>query len=109
MNSLSKFEFKAFDLKNPISSELFRDFYDIMVSSFPKEERRTREEFLKLTEKCEKYKIYALLDSEKLVAFLTVWEFKTFAFIDHFAVSPSLRNKGIGADFLSKVLILIYI
>lgn len=104
MNNLSQFEFKAFDLKNPISSELFEDFHDIMVSSFPKEERRTKEEFLKLTEKCEKYKIYALLDSEKLVAFLTVWEFKTFAFVDHFAVGPSLRNKGIGADFLSKVL-----
>lgn len=101
----TQFEFKVFDIKNPLSSALFEDFYTIMVSSFPKEERRTKEGFLELTKTSEKYKIYALLDGKHLVALLTVWEFESFVFIDHFAVSNELRNKGIGAGFLQKVLL----
>ena len=104
MSNFSRLEFKAFDLKNPITSALFEDFYDIMVSSFPKGERRTREGFLSLVEGSEKYRIYELLDGEKLVAFFSVWEFESFAFGDHFAVSERLRNKGIGAELLKKIL-----
>ncbi len=104
MNSLSQLEFRVFDLKKPISSELFEDFYDIMTSSFPKEERRTREGFLELIKSSEKYRIYALLDGEKLVAFFSIWELEGFTFGDHFAVSENLRNKGLGAELLKKVL-----
>lgn len=104
VNSLSQFEFKAFNLKNPIPNALFEDFYAITEASFPKEERRTKEEFLRLAQFSEKYKIYSLLDGEHLVAFLTVWQFESFMFIDHFAVSATLRNKGIGAEFLKTVL-----
>lgn len=104
MNSFSQLEFKAFDLKNPISSALFEDFYAIMENSFPKEERRTREGFLSLVSSNQRYGIYALLDGEKLVAFFSVWELCGFTFGDHFAVSESLRNKGLGSEFLKKVL-----
>lgn len=104
MSDFSEFEFKAFGYKNPVPMALFKDFYSIMESSFPKEERRTKEGFLSLIKSCEKYKIYALLESEKLVAFFSVWEFKSFTFGDHFAVCERLRNKGIGAELLKKVL-----
>ena len=75
-----------------------------METSFPKEERRTKEGFLSLARSNEKYKIYALLNGERLFAFFSVWEFESFIFGDHFAVSPALRNKGIGGDFLRKIL-----
>ena len=102
--SNSQLIFKSFNLKNPISQALFEDFYAIMEASFPKEERRTKEGFSELTETSERYKIYALLDGEKLVAFFSVWEFESFTFGDHFAVSERLRNKGIGAELLKKIL-----
>ena len=104
MSDFSSLEFMVFDLENPISTELFEDFYDIMVSSFPKEERRTKQGFLSLVKTSERYKIYALSDGEKLVAFFSVWEFDNFTFGDHFAVCEAMRNKGIGAELLKKLL-----
>ena len=104
MSDLSRLKFKVFDIKNPISTKLFEDFYAIMKDSFPKEERRTKKDFLSLVKSSEKYKIYAFLDGEKLIAFFSIWEFEGFTFGDHFAVCKELRNKGFGANLLKKVL-----
>ena len=104
MNRISEFKFKIFDLKNPLSPELFEDFYEIMKASFPKEERRSRQGFLELISSCEKYKIFSLLEDGRLIAFFTVWDFANFSFGDHFAVSENFRNKGIGGELLEKVL-----
>ena len=103
MDRISEFEFRIFDLKNPLSPELFEDFYSIMEGSFPKEERRSRQGFLELISSCEKYRIFSLLEGGRLIAFFTIWDFSDFSFGDHFAVLESIRNKGIGAKLLEKV------
>ena len=36
-------------------------------------------------------------------ALLTVWDFDTFVYIEHFAVSPAARNSGIGSALLQQV------
>ena len=36
-------------------------------------------------------------------ALLTVWDFDTFVYIEHFAVSPAARNGGIGSALLQQV------
>ena len=46
------------------------------------------------------YTIYALYDGIKLKAFISVWEFDKFAYVEHFAVSPEYRNGGLGAKML---------
>lgn len=39
-------------------------------------------------------------DEKSVQGFAAVWEFDKFAFVEHLAVEPSNRNKGIGARIL---------
>lgn len=100
----NKMTLRIFDINNPISDSVFSDFFALMESAFPKEERRTRKAFYELCKSCPYYKIYSLFSGESLIAFFTVWEFSTFRFGDHFAVIGKARNGGIGSRLLSQIL-----
>ncbi len=95
---------KVFDAKNRISEKEFDEFSELLNEAFPPEERRSREDFLKLCMFQDKYKIYALFEQSRMVAFFTVWEFESFTFGDYFAVSKALRSRGIGKRLLGEVL-----
>ncbi len=100
---MSEFSLKIFTTENRIDKAGFEEFYSLMKLSFPKSERRTKAAFKKLCESEERYKIYALFSENRLCAFLTVWEFKSFTFCDHFAVLPTLRGGGIGSKMLASL------
>ena len=78
--------------------------YSIMEESFPIDERRTYEEQKELLD-TELYNIYVLYDSKNddIKAFIAIWQFDDFAFVEHFAVSSLYRNCGIGAFILQEV------
>ncbi len=98
---MKDFELRIFSTENRISDSDFEAFYSLMKASFPKSERRTKAAFARLCESENRYKIFALFSENKLCAFLTVWEFESFTFGDHFAVSPELRGGGIGSRMLA--------
>lgn len=83
----------------------FEQVYGLIEKSFPKDEYRIKEEQEALFFRKE-YAVYGLMDEEnrKLQAFISLWQFERFAFIEHFAVSPDYRNGGIGSRLLNKVL-----
>ena len=64
----------------------FEEVYRIMEQSFPADERRKKEGQQKLLEE-EKYELLGVRNEGVLLAFLAVWEFAEFVFIEHFAVS----------------------
>ena len=82
-----------------------RDFdkvFALLEDSFPPDEYRTYEEHkAQLDNKC--YTIYALHDGARLKAFISVWEFETFAYVEHFAVHPEYRSGGLGAKMLGEL------
>ena len=82
----------------------FDKVYSIMEESFPIDERRTYEEQKALLDN-ELYNIYVLYDSKNddIKAFIAIWQFDDFAFVEHFAVSSLYRNGGIGAFILQEV------
>ena len=82
----------------------FDKVYSIMEESFPIDERRTYEEQKELLDN-ELYNIYVLYDSKNddIKAFIAIWQFDDFAFVEHFAVSSLYRNCGIGAFILQEV------
>ena len=69
----------------------FEEVYRIMEQSFPADERRKKEGQQKLLEE-EKYELLGVRNEGVLLAFLAVWEFAEFVFIEHFAVSEKARN-----------------
>lgn len=86
-----------------IGTEDFADVWRIMEASFPRNERRTREKQEELLTKEEKYELYAAKNEDQLLAFLAVWHFEKFTFIEHFAVDKDARNGGLGASMLKEL------
>ena len=82
-----------------------RDFdsvWEIMEESFPRDERRSREAQRKILD-VSWYHLYGYRAHGELMAFLAVWEFDTFLFVEHFAVRKSCRNGGLGAVLLTQL------
>ena len=86
-----------------ISVDEFDAVYDIMENSFPDDEYRSYCGQKMLFSKPE-YDIYVVDgDDSTLRAFVSVWDFDNFAYIEHLAVNPACRNAGIGASILAAV------
>lgn len=81
----------------------FDKVYKIIDESFPSDERRSYDGQKKLFEEDE-YRVFALYDGEDVTAFIALWDFEDFAYIEHFAVSEKCRNGGIGAKMLAEIL-----
>ena len=79
----------------------FSKLYSLLEESFPPDEYRPYEEQAALL-KDRHYRLYTNLERTVL---LSLWHFPDFTFIEHFAVSPRLRNQGLGRQILSEVLI----
>ncbi len=87
---------KTIDIKD------FDAVFRLLESSFPKDEYRPYELQKKLFENS-LYRIYGVWDADDLVAFIAIWEFETFVFVEHFAVEDKFRGKGIGATVLKEL------
>lgn len=95
---MTKLEFRYFDT-----------IYSLMEESFPSEEYRSYDEQKALLNN-PAYTIYVLNNEHQdIMAFIAVWEFDDFAFIEHFAVNPNYRNGGIGARVLNEMVELLSI
>ena len=85
-----------------IKTQDFDVIYSLMEKTFPSDEYRTYDEQKALFNKPE-YAIYGLYNAvQDIKAFIAVWQFNKFAYIEHLAVDPEHRNDGIGAYILNK-------
>lgn len=78
----------------------FDQLYHLMEASFPRDEYRPYAAQKALLYE-QNYRVYANYGADGIVnAFLAVWEFEHFAFIEHFAVRPECRSNGLGSRLL---------
>lgn len=81
----------------------FDEMYSIMEDSFHNDEFRPRDEQIKLF-KNKDYNVFVVKDTDKnIVAFIAVWNFEDFLFVEHFAVDKNNRNNGIGSIILREL------
>ena len=86
-----------------MESKEFDAVYRLLEDSFPLDEYRPYEEQKALLDE-PAYRIYVLRDeSQQVAAMMAVWDLEEVCFIEHFAVDPALRGKGLGAFMLEKV------
>jgi GNAT superfamily N-acetyltransferase len=85
----------------------FDGVYRLLENSFPLDEYRPYEEQKALLEE-PAYRIYVLRnETRQMAAMMAVWELETVSFVEHFAVDPALRGKGLGASMLEQVRLLL--
>ena len=68
-------------------------------SAFPREERRDEDEQNRVLSK-EEYHFDMILDGEELLGIMLYWKTEDFIFLEHFAVLPEARGRGVGATAL---------
>ncbi len=90
-----------YNYKAPISEDTFNDIYQLIVSSFPNTERRSRDGHL--GEFSIPYFSSLCYQPDGVKALMNYWEFDEFIFLEHFAVSEQLRGKGIGSSMMSEL------
>lgn len=80
--------------------EEFDAVFQIMEQSFPTDERRPKEEQRTLLNE-PRYAVYVHRENARVSAFLGVWQFEDFVFVEHFAVHKDDRNRGLGKQMLT--------
>lgn len=85
--------------------EVFDQVFSIMERSFPADEYRTYEEQKELLLE-PRYHIYVCMrrdpDCACVEAFLSVWQFEDFTYIEHLASDPAIRGQGLGSAILQE-------
>lgn len=81
----------------------FDSIWAIMETSFPVDERRPvamqRDVWSNSRFHC-----YVLEEDGQILGFMTIWQFEGWAYGEHLAVNPALRNQGLGSRILQQVL-----
>jgi len=72
------------------------------VETFPLEERRDMSSLLRMLNETDMFFSAILLD-DLVVGMVVYWKFGKFLYIEHLAVFPSQRRKGIGEGVLNKL------
>ncbi len=75
---------------------LFKKAWQLYTETFPKNERRDLEIHEFLMKNTPAFHCEVLLQNKQFLGLLFWWKFEQLSFIEHFAISPTLRNKGIG-------------
>lgn len=84
---------------NNTADKFFQEAWNIYETSFPIEERRTLDGQMQIMQNSH-YHFDILVNDEELIGILLWWEFDSLRFVDHFATSAKLRNRGFGQTIL---------
>lgn len=82
-----------------VSHEHLSEIISLYLSAFPPNERRDADLWRELLEKGV-FSGIVLSVGGQFAGFLTYWDFPTFSYAEHLAVSPARRNQGFGARLL---------
>ncbi len=81
----------------------YRFMEALLQQAFPVEEHRDLKEQRLYTENQEKFYNQLVLEADQPIGFFTYWDFDTFYYAEHFAISPTLRNGGYGKQVLNLI------
>lgn len=82
--------------------EIFNQIFRIMEDSFPTTEFRTYSAQKELLANPHYQLLYERNEKDEVIGFIASWEFEFFRYIEHFAVSPTIRGRGIGNKLMKR-------
>ena len=78
---------------------------DLYLSSFPVEERRPWEDIVARIDRGDRiFNFYVLKHKNETVGFATLWNLPMALYCEHFAILPSLRGAGLGAEAVKEMI-----
>ena len=84
---------------NSCDHPLYKSFHDLYSVSFPLFEQRSAAQQMDAFQN-ERYKLLAFTEDDTFLGFISYWEFDTYRYVEHFAVSAAQRGKGYGSAML---------
>jgi len=89
---------------NSISDPYFQSLFNLYSQAFPPSECRTREGITLEINTTNRFSAHALLKDKEFVGLLNYWNFDQFLYIEHRAISESLRGQRIGKEALTQLI-----
>lgn len=81
-----------------------QEIKELYFGSFPEEERRPFDDIVKRIENNDShFHFYVIQHNMDILGFFTLWTLPGHRYIEHFAVFPTLRGKGIGAKVVERL------
>ncbi|MBQ8866330.1 MAG: GNAT family N-acetyltransferase [Bacteroidaceae bacterium] len=74
----------------------YRFVEELMAEAFPREERRDEADLRAITRDEARFHNLVITDEGAPVGLITCWELGRFCYIEHFAILPTMRNRGYG-------------
>lgn len=75
----------------------------LFIEAFPANERRDLPQQRFNVDHQSRFTCNLLIEENKTVGILNVWDFSTFYYVEHFAIEPSERGKGYGRRALEQL------
>lgn len=85
------------------SDYLFSEICQLYIDSFPADERRSINQLKQILDSNSKFSIVAATNDDEFEGFASFWRFDEFVYIEHLAVNPNLRNRGVGKKFVEYI------
>ncbi len=82
------------------NSLLFNQFKQLYIESFPLDERRDLADIEQMSRQNRNFKLHGITEDNKLLGFLTTWNFGWCVYVEHFATVPESRGSGLGTQML---------
>lgn len=94
-SSITNINLLSLDNENTIFAK------ELYTNSFPQSQRRLWSDIISNTNS--EFAFYVIEKDNKNIGIISVWTFKDFVYIEHFAISPTQRNKGYGGQVIDLV------
>ncbi len=82
----------------------FEEVYDLYNSAFPSYQRRTWAGSETVFNKKPAFNCFSVKSEGEFVGLLNYWKFEKFVYVEHFAIHPDFRNRGIGTTVMKEFL-----
>ncbi|WP_020614858.1 GNAT family N-acetyltransferase [Paenibacillus daejeonensis] len=85
-----------------MTDQVFNQIYQMMELSFPKTEFRGYAAQRSLLSRSRYRMLVERNEQQEVIGFLAGWEFDQFRYVEHIAVSPTLRGGGVGKRLMQR-------
>lgn len=80
---------------------LYNYMEQLLTASFPVEEYRSLDELRSYTDTKKHFYCNLIFHNDNPIGLITYWDFKSFYYVEHFAINPAQRNGGHGKNVLN--------